>query len=189
MFASPAHHPAGDKIPHRLRVRVAEIGHVVEVIILVAVFDPEPLAGQLPGYCRSLFQIDIEMLQNLHEFGITGDFIIVITGQNGYLDLLPCFPECPENIGELLHQGLQFLRALDVGKFPHAEDIAHNNELGFFFLARQLLQKRHQLRLIIADAQSLIASNVQVADQIITFSHVMYLRATGDLADCLHPWG
>jgi len=42
--------------------------------------------------------------------------------------------------------------------------------------------------LISTDAQGLIAPDVQVADQIITFGHVKYLRAIGDLADRLHPW-
>jgi hypothetical protein len=83
----------GHEVANGVRVRVAEVGHVVARAALHAVLDPDLLPGQLPGDGHLLFESDAVLRQAVDEARVAGELVVVVAGDERDLYVLTGSPE------------------------------------------------------------------------------------------------
>src|SRR5918997_2892662 len=85
--ARRAHYAGRDEIAHGLSVRVAEVGHVVALVVLLAVFYPDLPPGYLSRHGNLWDEVEVVFLQTVDKFRVAGQLVVVVTGheRNSYL--------------------------------------------------------------------------------------------------------
>src|SRR5918994_1978553 len=109
--ARRADYAGRDEIAHGLGVRVAEVGHVVALVVLLAMLYPDPLPGYLSRdrYLRD--EVQIVVLQTVNKFRIAGQLVVVVARHDRDRYLAAGLLELLEQLRLLLDQGLEFLPA------------------------------------------------------------------------------
>src|SRR5918997_7018850 len=78
--ARRAHYAGGDEIAHGLGVRVAEVGHVVALVVLLAVLYPDLPPGYLSRHGNFWDEVEVVFLQTVDKFRVAGQLVVVVTG-------------------------------------------------------------------------------------------------------------
>src|SRR5215218_2647231 len=78
----------GHEVANGVRVRVAEVWHVIARVALHAWLDPDLLPGQLPCDGHLLLERDAVLSQTFDEAGMEGELVVVVAGDERDLDAL-----------------------------------------------------------------------------------------------------
>src|SRR4051812_40938513 len=162
-----------DEVAYRLGVGVAELGHAVGGIVLLAVLYPDLLASHLSNDRDFLHEVQVVVLQALEVFGEAGKLVVVVAGHDRDRYLLARFPELLEETRLLLDQRFQLLRALERGELPQPEGITVDYQLDVLLLFERL-EELDQLGFEVAVLELTIAPDVHVADEEVFLWHRAY---------------
>src|SRR5215212_12038149 len=164
----------GHEVANGVRVRVAEVWHVIAWVALHAVLDPDLLPGQLPCDGHLLFERDAVLSQTFEEAGIAGELVVVVAGDEHDLDALASSPELLEQLRVIPDQQVELLHPLSARELPEPERVPDNYELGVVFSSFERFQELDELLLGIEDLQLLVSADVQVANEKVLSSHTIY---------------
>src|ERR687897_3034062 len=78
--ARRADYTGRDEIAYGLSVRVAEVGHVVALVVLLAVLYPDLPPGYLSRHGNIWDDVEVVFLQTVDEFRVAGQLVVVVTG-------------------------------------------------------------------------------------------------------------
>src|SRR5215210_2322369 len=110
--ARRADYAGRDEVAHGLGVRVAEVGHVVALVVLLAVLYPDLLPGYLSRNRYLRDEVQVIVLQTVDKLRIAGQLVVVVARHDRDRYLAARSLELLEQLRLLLDQGLEFLRAL-----------------------------------------------------------------------------
>src|SRR4051794_10371512 len=162
-----------DEVAHRLGVGVAELGHAVADIVLLAVLYPDLLASHLSNDRDFLHEVQVVVLQALDVFGIAGKLVVVVAGHDRDRYRAARLPELLEEPRLLLDQRLQLLRALERGELPQPEGITVDDQLDVLLLFERP-QELDQLGFEVAVLELTVAAYVHVANKVVFLWHRAY---------------
>src|SRR5215213_3297816 len=104
--ARRADYAGRDEVAHGLGVRVAEVGHVVALVVLLAVLYPDLSPGYLSRHGNLRDEVEVVFLQTVDEFRVAGQLVVVVTGHERDRYLAARLLELLEQPGLLLYQRL-----------------------------------------------------------------------------------
>src|SRR4051812_47203840 len=162
-----------DEVTYRLGVGVAELGHAIADIVLLAVLYPDLLASHLSNNRDFLHEVQVVVLQAVDVFRVAGKLVVVVAGHDRDRYLLARFPELLEETRLLLDQRLQLLRALERGELPQPEGITVDDQLDVL-LVFERLEEIDQLCFEVAVLELTVAPDVHVADKEVFLWHRAY---------------
>src|SRR5215212_4501367 len=161
------------EVANGVRVRVAEVWHIIARVALHAVLDPDLLPGQLPCDGHLLFESDVVLSQTVDEAGVAGEIVVVVAGDERDLHALTGGPELLEQPRVVPDEQVELLHPLSGRELPQPERVPNDDKLDIL-PSFERLQELDELLLEIEDLQLLVPADVQVANEKVFSSHTIY---------------
>ena len=160
-----------DEVAERQPKTIAVVGEAIEIVVLVAVLDPDLVPRDLPGDVHHGLEADVVRGELRPIIRDTGQVVVVVAGQEGDLHPLAGLAKLAEQGRMLRGDGLELGDARAVGQLPEAEGIADDDELGGLRSRRDLPQELDELVLELALGESPVTADVEVTDEVIGRRH------------------
>src|ERR671916_285139 len=127
--ARRADYAGRDEIAHGLGVWVTEVGHMVALVVLLAVLYPDLPPGHLSRHGNLWDEVEVVLFQAVDEFRVAGQLVVVVTGHERDRYLASRLLELLEQPRLLPDQRLEFLRTLERRELPQPEGVPVDDKL------------------------------------------------------------
>src|ERR671916_1063329 len=127
--ARRADYAGRDEIAHGLGVWVTEVGHMVALVVLLAVLYPDLPSGYLSRHGNTWDEVEVVILQTVDKFRVAGQLVVVVTGHERDRYLASRLLELLEQPRLLPDQRLEFLRTLERRELPQPEGVPVDDKL------------------------------------------------------------